>query len=300
MELVLHTPSNFVTVVNFLIFEVLLISLVFLFTTDISARLNYLSIIDGSSKPLHVISPPILGGGLCSTSRNRALTMLAIRAVAVTLILGASLTIDGDKKSVIDTRTALIRVPGYIPSSLTIEGFAEAISNRSSCQVTKDGYIYHGILYANGFCESDISVLQNTIRVHGKPEPISFSLPNCQSKPFEHTKNRIVHWFDCAQSRIACFVSGSSSITADSCIGTVKTANASYMCNQFISREGDRWEGRCHRAFNLEISKDFWIRSWEKSGANIFDVIGATTVLSQNEQRVKYVRDDYVTNIKYL
>ncbi len=83
-------PSNMVNLINFVIFDILLISLVFFLTTEISGRLNYLSLSDGNPRRLEIRCPPILGGGLCSTSRLRMHCLFFLRFLAFVLIFASN------------------------------------------------------------------------------------------------------------------------------------------------------------------------------------------------------------------
>lgn len=62
----LKIPSNSATIVNFIVFDVALISLVYLLTEDVVGRMNDRTLRDGKPHRLYILCPPVLGGGLCS------------------------------------------------------------------------------------------------------------------------------------------------------------------------------------------------------------------------------------------
>eukprot|EP00171_Calliarthron_tuberculosum_P013884 IDg13884t1 len=186
--------SSYLNVANFLVFEVLIISFVFFLTSDISGRLNYRSLLTGEAKRLFVLSPPLLGGGLCSTSVLSAALMLVIRAFALLIVLGTALSMDGRTINVRRTHEALVYVPTPITKNITFRDFAAAVSRRGSCQTTQDGFIYFGIIYAGNStkCEVDVRNLDDQIRFKLAPDKINVLCKGVSEDLFHYSVGALI------------------------------------------------------------------------------------------------------------
>ena len=95
MAFIMPLPSDWANLINTVIFEFLLLTLIFHLTSDVCACLNYLALVDRSVRDLVIVSPPLVGGGLISTNRKRSMFLIALRGLSIFLIFGSALTIDG-------------------------------------------------------------------------------------------------------------------------------------------------------------------------------------------------------------
>lgn len=292
--------SNYINFLNFILFDVLLISLIFFLTADVSGRLNHLSLLDGSKKPLIVISPPLVGGGLCSTNKRRSFVMLSVRIVAITLIFATAFTIEGDTIQVVRSRQETVRVPGPVPAGFNKTQIEAASSYQQSCQISSQGFIYHGRLSKNGRCESNPSLLQDQIRVRTSHQPINVTLP-CEPVETSRNSRRVVREYRCPHqtSVIQCFQGVERNFSAQSCQGTVETPDkSSYICNTFEAREKNgTWFAQCRLAFNLNRARDYWTKAGNLTNINLVELIGGTSVLALKGQKVKYIESKDITTV---
>lgn len=294
--LVIKLASSYVNFLNFLLFDVLLISLIFFFTADICGRLNFLSLLDGSTKPLVAVSPPLFGGGLCSTGKCRAHIMLAVRITAVMLVFATAFAIDGATEVQKRNRMEKVRVPGPFPKNGNISQFMEAVNLQKTCQISSQGLIYFGKLYENGDCEIDTSLLQDQIRFKTLPEWINVTL-TCERTRIDNKHGRALYEHNCSQqsSLIHCFQKHGHSFSAIECRGVVQVRGSDFVCLAFTDRQGDSWLGNCRRAFNLRRANNYWNTTTRIGNANLVESIGATNVMALKEQQVSYYYKQKVT-----
>lgn len=297
----IQLSSDYVNVINFVLFDVLLISLIFFFTTDVSGRLNYLSLLDGSTKSLVVISPPLIGGGLCSTSKLRSGIMLAVRIVGITLIFATAFTIDGKTIEKEGVKLETVRVPGPIPENMTRVELEAAANLQKSCQISSQGYIYHGRLSKNGACEADPRFLQGQIRIQAEPQLINATLM-CEKKLLDSDERMDIFEYQCLKqsSFIQCFLA-KNKFYPSGCLGIVQTAGAKFLCETFNDMKNDTtssimsWSGQCRKAINLDRVRDYWRRAALKSSYPFDLLIGAVSILRLEEQEVKYIEKTDIT-----
>lgn len=95
----LRIPPTYLNVLNFLVFDIILILLVYLLSSDVMQRLNDMALRDGKLHRLFITYPPVLGGGLCSTNRLRAQLLLLARLLGLGLILASGLAVKGEARA---------------------------------------------------------------------------------------------------------------------------------------------------------------------------------------------------------
>lgn len=313
MNFLIEAPSHYINVINFIIFEVVLITAIFFLTADVSGRLNFLSLISGEDKKLVVISPPILGGGICSTSFPRAICMLLVRGLGVFLIFGTALTIDGETKEFIKEHSATVRVPARITDSISRQVFRQAISNRTSCQVFNSGFIYHGLLYSNSRCEYNIKldVVKKQIRYSSDSELVSLKADTCKVSNKTNDENLFFETLKCSNAVIFCIHLSKIDFPKEKklqkwqnhpnwCRGILYAEKHEYICSAFESREDMIWTGQCRRSFNVRTVKDYWLRSPYVSDAEIIDVIGGISVLGEEKKNVQFIKMESVTTVNKI
>lgn len=126
-------PSAYLNILNFFVFDVALITLVYLLTEDVMGRMNDWTLRDGKPHRLFIICPPVLGGGLCSTSRLRALFFLLARLIGLCLILASGFAIEGKSRLEFFFVNRNIFVRGNLSTIADAETFQEKAILRSSC-----------------------------------------------------------------------------------------------------------------------------------------------------------------------
>lgn len=296
--------SNYINVANFFVFEVFMISAVFFLTSDISGRLNHFSLKLGDTKRIFVLSPPLLGGGLCSTNIVRASIMLALRAFSILIILGTALSMEGRTIDVRDSRRAMVLAPAPVNVSKEARPLFEAArSRRGSCQITYKGFLYFGIIYADKRlgCEFDVRSLGNQIKIKTDAEKISFNATGCiiAIQKSKLRDNYYVEQITCPLGRISCDVNRGRR-RPQSCRAVVTVGKKDYACSSFESRKGGVYTGNCNQAINIAQAKDYWTQAWRVSGANHLDRIGATTVLGTEMRTVWYYKKKQVTEVAVI
>ncbi len=212
------------------------------------------------------------------------------------MIFGSALTTDGESKPFVLTRRASVWGPARLGNNNTRAGFSDAISRRRSCQVTKDGFIYHGLLYSNGKCEFDLRTLEDQIRISTTVEHVSVTLDNCTTTTEEKSANLTIEYLRCPNALVSCDYS-KGEYHASWCAGTLQTEDGEYVCTSFKSRRGNKWTADCHRSKNTHRVGDSWLYRWKVSGSNVVAAIGAVSVLGQETKEVKYVEYRNVTNV---
>lgn len=130
----LKIPSTFVNILNFLIFDVALITLVYVLTADVMGRLNDRTLRDGNPHRLYIACPPVLGGGLCSTNCLRALLLFLARLIGLGLILASELTIKGESRGELFTTSGKVLTHGNISALHDVGSFDDNVFLRASCQ----------------------------------------------------------------------------------------------------------------------------------------------------------------------
>ena len=201
----LPIPSNWTNVINTIVFEFVLLTLVFYLTADVCARLNYLALVDGSIQDLVVVSPPLVGGGLISTSRKRSMFMIVLRGLGVVLIFGSALTIDGESRTEKVYTRKLVRTAADVPFNTTKNQIVEFIEMRMSCTTTENNSLVFGRLDFDGYCETDVLLLESAIRIRNETimPNISLSSDRCYNETVSRAvlrRNKILHMtFTCKE-----------------------------------------------------------------------------------------------------
>lgn len=206
--------STYVNVVNFLIFDITLISLVYYFTTDVMGRFNDADLSSGERRRLFLTDYPLIGGGLCSTRRFRAALLLLARVVGLSLILATNLTIEGETKRVSKTTTATLVAQGDI-SNYTREQMLEALFMRSGCQSSRQYQISpsdpenHTVLFYGEIrdqkCEVDQpDLFENAVKFSAKLVRENITVGNCPRREVRNYSDVRTAVFHCDNGIVQC------------------------------------------------------------------------------------------------
>ncbi len=109
MEWTFLFSSTLLNILNFFLFDVVLITIIYHFTTDVSGRLNDADLRSDVAQNLI-----LLGGGICATNRTRYVYMIFIRLLALLLILVSNTCITGKSGARVVNARAIIRIPGSL------------------------------------------------------------------------------------------------------------------------------------------------------------------------------------------
>lgn len=131
----LKIPSTYLNILNFLIFDVALITLVYLLTEDVMGRMNNRALRDGKPHRLFMICPPVLDGGLCTTNRRLAHFLLLARLIWLGLALSSGLAIKRN------SRPEYFYANGSVLLRGNISSVEERLFLRSGCQDYRPGTV---------------------------------------------------------------------------------------------------------------------------------------------------------------
>ena len=320
MELVLPVPSDWTNVINGILFEIMLVTLIFFLTADVCARLNYLALVDGSVQDLVVMSPPLVGGGVISTSRQRTLFMIVLRSLGIFLIFGTALTIDGDTIDVLLRSTKTMRSPGELPNlnmtgDVAFEAVNELIDLRYTCTVNYNNSMVFGHLEVEGYCETDDRLLQNAVSISSGLELTSRSFSSgCQTKkiPFIEKKGYVVESVitTCEQvgrkANVYCILKRTGSVVDFSnCVASLKLNPTKFaVCEHFkqvVQAPSVSINTSCHPAANLGDVQDHWQKAAEITRSlTIIDFLGAVSVAGKQTKEVERYEERDVTRLHYM
>ncbi len=314
MVTVLHISSDWTNVVNAIIFEILLITIIFFLTSDVCARLNYLALADGSVQDLVVMSPPLVGGGVISTSRQRSLLMIAMRSFAIFLIFGTALTIDGDTIPVLLTNTKTVYSPANLSNpNTTLAAVTKLVNLRYTCTVSYNNSMVFGRLDEDGYCETDGELLKNAISIHSDLEPTSVMFSSgCQHTTIPYGAAGQTEYVvsmceqDSRKATAFCFHFRMNGVVQFSeCVASLQLSTTKFAVCEYFD---DLLEGPsvsisadCHPASNLGAVQDFWPSAMGiAKRPTIIDMIAAVSVASTENREVHKFEERDVTRVHHM
>ena len=314
MGYILVLSSDWINVINAIIFEVVLITVIFYLTADVCARLNYLSLADGSVQDLVVLSPPLLGGGVISTNRKRSILMIALRGLGIFLIFGTALTIDGETRDVKSTTRKLVRTAADVPSNTSKEQIESFIDLRSRCASMEKNTMVFGRLDDDKNCETDLRLLDGAIRIgFGLNQTAISFFSGCTHNQelvrlYEHGGGYYRFISTCQEGSrkgsVCCFRSLGSDgeIRHNACQGLFQLSESKWaVCEVF----DERFSGpsisvnlNCHSGENLEQVQDRWLQAAIAYVDNpVIGLIRAVSVIGVENRVVEVFTKRDVTNV---
>ncbi len=231
--------SNWVNSFNFIVFDVVLISLVYYLTADVMGRLNDSALRDGKPRSLFITCPPMVGGGLCTTHRLRAFLLLFTRFIGLGLILIANLAIRGRDKDEIYTAEETVLTHGSV-SNFTEDQFLDAVVLRSGCQgnrapdPSKNEGNWSVVFYGELRGENSDECVTNPALISAAPIEFSSGLTwmnistgkpgeKCDAR-WRTMRNRTVAEFFCSRATLSCvFDEETNKTDLQSCRGSCTT-----------------------------------------------------------------------------
>lgn len=266
--------STSVNILNFVVFDVALITLVYLLTADVAGRLNDRSLRDGNPRRLLILCPPVLGGGLCSTNRVRALLLLLVRLIGLGLILLSGLAIKGGARAELFHERANALTHGNTSMVHGADSLDEKVFLRSSFQGSriKGGRttLHYGELrevQKGGKptleCITDPALLTGTVvEFDTRIRNVTVTTgPSCKSRKRTNLRHQTVADFFRTSATLTClFDRGDDQPNIKFCRGVLRHAGDTY-----IVEEGAAWpqmpaeptELRWVRG--LPVSDTFWL-----------------------------------------
>lgn len=307
-DLNLNVSSNWINVINFLIFDIALISSVYFLTSDVMGRLNDAALRDGQPHRLIISSPPVLGGGLCSTHRVRVSLLLMARLLGLVLILATNLTIKGKTEFETKSVQRQVYVLGNV-STFSEDQFEEAVINRTGCLGNRNFSLepgrpnetvaYYGEIRDTG-CVTDVSLVRDPISLATDVINENMTTGLCPEYHLRTRNDIAAAEFFCETGTVQCLMSLLDPQIVDlrTCRAIIQRDNAT-----FIAEEGAPWpempfEGTEARLVSgIDFRDRFWLDAIFINQDSIADAIHAAhfavtasrQVLEQVEREVTLV-----------
>lgn len=317
----LRISSNYVNVLNFLVFDAVLISLVYLLTADVMGRLNDSTLRDGQSHRLVVTCPPVLGGGLCSTHRLRALLLLTVRLLGLGLILMTNLTIEGETRNNVVNANVTMVVRGNIADIADADEFHNNILRRTSCQGNRppakagnEGnatIVYYGDIRqvrengADGLeCVTDRSLLTGTVVEFGSEllrRNMTVEEVNMCPARVRTNGNISTAVYQCPSATLSClFTSSKTEPDITTCRGIVRHAGETYM-----TEDGSAYPGMKNVTLGtwikgVDVRDTFWLDGFYYSLTTLKDTIDAAYGARMEKRLVKQAKPEEWTVVNPL
>lgn len=293
--LVEGVSSNWFNALNFVLFDLILLSCLFQLTADISGCLNERSIRNAHQCALYVTCPPLLGGGLSGTSPRRSTVLLFIRLLGLVLVLCSNFMVGGGSTMEKVPRNATVLSIGTL-DGLDIEQTMRAHMRRMSCQGLTNTTVYFGELRNGTECELDRSVIAPPVEFSKYLTNVSFVVNDCNDTRISlWNQNRSHHV--CSNTVMQCAIVRDSSV----CQGVVHlSGNLSLVCPMNSLRKGANINTKCQKVWNIAYKSRGWLGGQRISFSNILDLIFASYGAGQQVQEVYVQREiPYTTINKY-
>ncbi len=281
-------------VLNFLLFDIVLASIVFWLTADVAGLVNSASALRQLGNRLHAYNPPLVGVGLTCTRRSVFRVLALIRGVAMLGVLATNFLIEGVSCERLRFLEQSVVVPAIIPLNTTQANVRRLTLRRRGCQGRTESEVYYGELRYGEHCElrRDLfSMPQHTVffGLDFVNRTIKFPTEECEFYTDNET-HRHMHRFRCnGLGTIGCEISAADGKTVpEKCVGMVyaedhlnKTRQVEYMCEGEAlfpgkfgkSRTTD--QARCRMARNANVTDTSWVPLINNKAKTLRDIIDA-------------------------
>lgn len=310
-----YVTSTIFNVSNFILFDIILASLVFYLTADIAGLVNSASALQQLGNRLHAYNPPIVGVGLTCTRRNVFRVLAGVRGLAMLAVLATNFLIEGRSIELERIEQHDVVVPGVIDPDTKQIDVRRLTLRRRGCQGRKNDEIYYGELRA------DIQECELRQRLFSFPavhfgtrfvnRTIDFPADKCvfsSEGSYSH-----VHRFVCKGfGVIGCFISRETNRTKlDTCEGVVRAresddANSrrvAHICSgeAMFPGLGNETRGtnmaRCRLARNLDVDITTWVPLLSGQIRTLRDGIDAVYGAGKRSMKVKVSSPDKTKEI---
>lgn len=265
MEKVVYLQSDYFNVINFLLFDIVLASLVFYLTADIAGRVNSASALQNLGNRLQPFNPPLVGVGLTCTRRNVFRALALVRACAMLLVLATNFLIEGASVDRKTPRSGNVVVLGKINDNATQVNVRQLMLKRRGCQGRTEDFMYYGQLETNGKCELRLEYIvpgAGSVHFGLKFEQKEIKLTECKK-----SQVNIVLQFFCKQGVVACLGEQGAPLKVKNttCRGTLlapgpNQKDETHLCEgPGIDPEGKGGKVRCRLARNGPHNLTTWV-----------------------------------------
>ncbi len=291
---------------NFVIFDILLLSILFWLTSDITGLINSACALQQQNNRMRILNVPLVGLGLTSSRRDVFWVMTFVRGIALACVCATNFTIQGVSCERVQhvTHDVVVQADRYL-KNVSIEFAKAAILRRRSCTGHKDDYHYYGEIRLDGYCETRKELFStSTVNFYTQffNRTIDFPKGGCEF----YTDNNYhvhIHRFTCSGlGTIGCLISTTNNNTIPStCLGVVmaddarhgKEGKVAYMCEGealFPGRFGMNrtvTQARCRMAENANVTNPFWVPMIHNTVRTLPEVIDAIYGIQVKRMQVK-------------
>lgn len=287
--LTVQLSSAVFNVLNFLLFDIILASIVFWLTADIAGLVNSASALQQLDNQLHAYNPPLVGVGLTCTRRRVFRVLALIRAIAMLGVLATNFLIEGASCGRLTNVERNVLVRADINPFENLGKVRDFALRRRSCMGRTDTEVYYGELHVGERCELDRALITTPIVYFGLDfvnRTIELPKNPCEFYTDDNATQHM-HRYTCeGLGVIGCEVDTNYNSIPETCVGVVladdhrsnKTGKIEYMCEgegllPFPNRTTD--QVRCRMARNALTNDTSWVPLVNNKAKTLRDTIDA-------------------------
>lgn len=308
--------STWVNVANFVVFDIFLVSLLYFVTTDVAGRFNHRDIRSGDSCQLFLVSPPLIGGGLGSTSSLRTALLLFVRLFGLGLIFVSNLTINGKSVVAITDKNVTLVAPGSV-ANFSEQELEESRLLRQDCWVTiqnksnEVGILAYGEI-RDGKCELEQpGVVENAVQIS-----MGVTLRNVTTGKCRRYEERVRRFDDGIDMRKAVFWCENGNLVCgfdqeipekvdlENCLAWIEYKNITYIAEGFLSFDNAVWPEMPEEAIgaiaakNLDVFNEEWLsENLFGPGISVIDTVHTVYGAGRETRTVKVNNTRLVTTV---
>lgn len=336
MICVQQTPENYVrigmsssyaNVINFVLFDIVLATIIFRLTSDIAGLTNVISALSGIKNQIHPNYPSFLGAGLTCTRRNSFRYLAMLRVIALVSVMSTNFLIEGSSCQVVQTSRKRMFVPGALKIPVdadVVDILRPMVRTRTNCAGQENGMTYYGELRADKTCELRRHLFTNHTVFWGNrfvDREIWFPR-NCDMDIIVTERYKTIRWRCKGFGKAACMANpfkpnlSKHDIIRTTCHATVKLNNnqgsdLSYWCKaETVQFDNSRlpssptmiWRANCRLLLGVDVVHLPWVPNLRHvTFMSSSDIIHLTYVADVAEYNVNTVTEEinHVTDLRY-
>ncbi len=289
--------SNYLNLLNFILFDVLFCALIFHVTADIAGLLNSRSALTKHENRLSPFNPPVLGVGLTCTRRRVFFAMAFVRLLSIALFFVTNFLIEGKSiPRVVAVRNATVLTfgPGPTPASRSREErlkLGKLVARRQECQGRTDRYMFYGEIRDGNECVTKFHLVNRPVLfgISAAIVPIDMRGDACVLSYKNHT------WIQRCKSAIIKCNGPSKGPYFASCGGVIHRRGLSYLCTgPSLALQANGTSAVCREVRGANLDEKYWLPLYGDFLATMQQVIDILYV-SGSERRL--VRDEDGTRL---
>ena len=297
--------SAYFNVFNFILFDIVLASLLFYLTAEIAGLVNAASALQESGNRLHAYNPPLVGVGLCTTRRNVFRVLAGTRALAMLGVLATNFLIEGISCERVRNVVQDVVMPGKIDMNTPQVDIRRLALRRRGCQGRFQDLVYYGELRLGQRCELRRPLITTPIVYFGlKFVNRTIVLPKNGCRFYtDRRAYKHIHQYSCdGLGTIACLINSSTNASFPlTCEGVVLAddvrtpgkGKVAYLCSgdalfpNYFGLKRSTNIARCRMAENVNTTATSWVPLLHNKARTIRDSIDAYYGATQRKITVK-------------